>query len=79
VWLSSSGDPHVGHYVTEIDPKLKKIVGKIFLPAASGGGRSSGSWGPILMSDEDSLWALSPGLFSGSAPSVVHRIQVKAE
>ena len=77
VWLSTRGDPSSGHYISRIDPRIQHTVGRLFIPVSSKATREAEFLPPILVSSEDSLWALSGNWFSKNPTLVVRRIQVK--
>jgi hypothetical protein len=75
VWLSTRGDPHVGHYIAKIDPRLKHTVGRISIPVAVEGARESDFLPPLLVADGDSLWALSGNWWSKRTPVILEALQ----
>jgi hypothetical protein len=76
VWLSTRGDPHVGHFISRVDPRLKHTTGRILINASANGGEAN-LLPPIVVAANDSLWSISSNPFSNKTPVIVHRIQAK--
>ena len=77
VWLSTRGDAGSGHYISRIDPKIRHTMGRLFIPVSSKATRDAEFLPPILVSSEDSLWAMSGNWFSKNPTLVLRRIQVR--
>ena len=77
VWLSTRGDDRSGHYISRIDPKLQHTVGRLFIPISSKAPRYAEFLPPMLVSSEDSLWAVSGNWFSKNPTLLLRRIQAK--
>lgn len=77
-WLSTVGYHLYGHFITKFDPSTNRIEAKVPLPIEHGSTTFSdrGSLPPLLLADEDSLWAFSKGSNAYSR-LLIRRIQRK--
>lgn len=77
-WVSTAGYHLYGHFITKLDPTTNRTVAKILLPVERGSTTFSnrGTTPPVLLADEDSLWAFSEGSTAYSR-LLVRRIQRK--